>query len=118
MLIVITKSELATQLGVSRPRVSQLIQLGLPVRTDGRIDYEAALGWLQANGRRTVNFPDRGVNLVMDAAAPAEAPAAAPAEGTGMSYNEARALREGYQAKTRAAGIRDQVWPHAGRGCG
>lgn len=44
---IITKAELATLLGVSRPRVSQLVRDGLPVRADGKLDREAALGWLR-----------------------------------------------------------------------
>ncbi len=43
---IITKAELADQLEISRPRVSQLVARGLPVRADGRIDREQALKWL------------------------------------------------------------------------
>ena len=33
--------------GGSRPRVSQLVRDGLPVRADGKLEREAALGWLR-----------------------------------------------------------------------
>ena len=43
---VLTKSELAGRLGVSRGRVSQLCSQGLPVLADGRVDFDAACDWL------------------------------------------------------------------------
>jgi hypothetical protein len=42
----LTKSELATRLGVSRGRVSQLCSQGMPVLADGRVDFEAACQWI------------------------------------------------------------------------
>ena len=49
MATIVRKSELAARLGVSRPRVSQYIQFGLPVRNDGRIDLHAACEWVLDN---------------------------------------------------------------------
>jgi phage terminase Nu1 subunit (DNA packaging protein) len=46
---IITKAQLAELLGVSRPRVSQFVGEGLPVRVDGRLDREVALAWLRQN---------------------------------------------------------------------
>ena len=46
---VVTKAELAEELRVSRPRVSQFIDRGLPVRPDGRIDLKIACHWIVAN---------------------------------------------------------------------
>ena len=46
---VVTKAELAEELRVSRPRVSQFIDRGLPVRPDGRIDLKIACRWIVAN---------------------------------------------------------------------
>ena len=46
---VVTKAELAEELRVSRPRVSQFIDRGLPVRPDGRIDLKIACDWIVAN---------------------------------------------------------------------
>jgi DNA-binding transcriptional regulator YdaS (Cro superfamily) len=48
-MTVVRKSELARRLGVSRPRVSQFVALGLPVRHDGRIDLERACEWVLNN---------------------------------------------------------------------
>jgi phage terminase Nu1 subunit (DNA packaging protein) len=46
---IITKSELAKKLGVSKARVSQYVKMGLPVLADGKIDLSAALNWLNKN---------------------------------------------------------------------
>ena len=40
------KSELAWRFGVSLPRVSQFVALGMPVRDDGRIELEQACQWM------------------------------------------------------------------------
>ena len=45
----ITKAELARRLGLSKPRVSQYIGMGLPVLPDGAVDYQAAVAWIAAN---------------------------------------------------------------------
>jgi hypothetical protein len=52
---VISKSQLARRICVSPGRVSQLLRQGLPERTDGLIDEDAALAWCRFNlnqGRR------------------------------------------------------------------
>jgi hypothetical protein len=46
---IISKAALAEMLGISRPRVSQFVQLGMPVRPDGRLDRVAALQWVTRN---------------------------------------------------------------------
>ena len=46
---VVSKAEFARQLHVSRARISQLSERGMPVRADGRIDCDAALTWIQTN---------------------------------------------------------------------
>jgi phage terminase Nu1 subunit (DNA packaging protein) len=53
MAEIVNKTELARRLGVSAPRISQLIGRGLPVRTDGKIDLASALTWISANVDRT-----------------------------------------------------------------
>jgi hypothetical protein len=53
MAQIINKTELARRLGVSAPRISQLIGRGLPVRPDGKIDLESALAWVSANVDRS-----------------------------------------------------------------
>ena len=46
MAVMISKSELAQELGVSRGRVSQLIARGLPVEVAGKVDLELAALWI------------------------------------------------------------------------
>lgn len=75
----VTKAELAALLGVSKPRISQLVKLGLPVRPDGRVDQAAALAWCDANldpnRRRAVRPPeaDERRSRLADVRAEAEA---------------------------------------------
>ena len=45
-MALITKSELAEELGVSRGRVSQLIARGLPVEVGGKVSLELAAYWV------------------------------------------------------------------------
>jgi phage terminase Nu1 subunit (DNA packaging protein) len=47
--MIVTKSELADELGVSRPRISQFVALGMPVRLDGRVDLQSACEWVLDN---------------------------------------------------------------------
>lgn len=49
----VNKTELARRLGVSAPRISQLLKRGLPVLQDGRIDLTSALTWISANVDRS-----------------------------------------------------------------
>jgi hypothetical protein len=42
-----TKAGFAARVGVTKGRISQLIDLGLPVRADGRIDVNAGLSWIE-----------------------------------------------------------------------
>jgi hypothetical protein len=46
---IVSKSQLAEHLQVTRSAVSNYVSLGLPVREDGKIDLEAALNWISAN---------------------------------------------------------------------
>jgi len=48
-MTVVRKSELARRLGVSGPRISQYVALGLPVRHDGLVELEQACEWIVAN---------------------------------------------------------------------
>lgn len=104
----VSKSQLAESLGVSRPRISQYVAAGLPVRADGRVDLDAAMAWLRENGREILNFADRGVKRALDAEE-AEDAAADDAEPAGagalddedgvLEYAEARALKETFLAR-------------------
>jgi len=55
MTTIITKADLAARLGVSRPRISQLVAQGLPVREDGRVELEPALAWIAEHTDRSRN---------------------------------------------------------------
>jgi hypothetical protein len=46
MAVLVTKSELAQELGVSRGRVSQLIGRGLPVEPGGMVNLELCCYWI------------------------------------------------------------------------
>ena len=46
MAVLVTKSELAQELGVSRGRVSQLITRGLPIEAGGLVNLELAAYWV------------------------------------------------------------------------
>jgi hypothetical protein len=46
---VITKAELARELDLSRARITQLCRIGLPVRTDGKLNRAEAVAWVKAN---------------------------------------------------------------------
>lgn len=48
-----TKSAFAGHIGVSKGRISQMIQAGLPVLDNGRVPVEAATAWYSANVRHT-----------------------------------------------------------------
>lgn len=45
----VSKAEAARQLQVSKPRVTQYVQSGMPVLPDGSIDLREARQWLEAN---------------------------------------------------------------------
>lgn len=46
---IATKAEFAARVDLTRGRISQLIGQGLPVRSDGRIEVEAGLQWMEDN---------------------------------------------------------------------
>ena len=46
---IVTKSVLARELGLSKPRISQLISMGLPVLPDNRVDLATAKRWFADN---------------------------------------------------------------------
>lgn len=48
-MAVISKSQLADELGVSRARVSQYVNEGLPTLSSGKLDRDAALNWITGN---------------------------------------------------------------------
>jgi hypothetical protein len=49
MGLIVKESELAEELGCSRPRITALIADGLPVEPDGRINLEHACRWIVWN---------------------------------------------------------------------
>jgi hypothetical protein len=46
---IVTKAELSRMLGVSRARITQLAQLRMPTREDGRLGTVVALQWIARN---------------------------------------------------------------------
>src|SRR5215210_603814 len=48
-MTIITKSNLAAELGISKARVSQYVAEGLPVRSDGKLNRDDALNWVARN---------------------------------------------------------------------
>ncbi len=58
-MAIITKAALAAELGITKGRVSQYVKAGMPVREDGKLDREAALGWTKLN-RSTFRSGDKG----------------------------------------------------------
>ena len=49
MAEMITKTELARKLGVTKSRVTQLCRAGLPVGPDGRVELQSALAWVTSH---------------------------------------------------------------------
>jgi hypothetical protein len=50
--MIITKAELAEELGIAGSGVSKLLSRGLPARPDGRIDLLAACRWIVDNNQQ------------------------------------------------------------------
>ena len=48
-MTITTKAGLAAELGISKARVSQYVQRGLPVLSSGKLDREQALYWIKRN---------------------------------------------------------------------
>lgn len=78
-MTITTKAALADELGISRARVSQYVRDGLPVRSDGKLNRDEALNWLNRNIRGLNTGADRGVNRAARLAKPKPAqPKSAP----------------------------------------
>ena len=45
--MIVTKSQFADHLNVTRGRVSQYIAMGMPETDDGRIPFTSALAWMR-----------------------------------------------------------------------
>lgn len=78
-MIVITKSQLSAELKVSKVRVSQYVEEGLPVRLDGRLNRKEALNWLRGRpGLSTVGV--KGADLAQPIARQPKQEAGLPIE--------------------------------------
>jgi hypothetical protein len=75
---VLSKAELAAVLKLSKGRVTQLIAKGLPVRSDGKVDRNAAVGWYHDNVRESM--AKRGPKAKVQAMPAAVAPEPGAAE--------------------------------------
>jgi hypothetical protein len=60
-MAITTKSALAAELRITKPRVSQYVKRGLPVRKDGKLNRDQALNWLNQNQLGVIG-EDRGAN--------------------------------------------------------
>ena len=105
-----TKAAFARRIGVSSPRITQLVGRGMPVTADGRVDVAAALAWLEDNldtSKRTHGAKPAPVSKASKSNAPGPAPSApvtpvrpsgnpAPSVGGpgGPSLAEAKRLHE------------------------
>src|ERR1700712_3203720 len=58
-MAITTKSALAAELGITKSRVSQDVNRGLPIRSDGKLDRDQALNWLNQNQLGVIG-EDRG----------------------------------------------------------
>jgi len=48
-MTITTKASLAAELGISKARISQYVQRGLPVLRSGKLDREQALYWIKSH---------------------------------------------------------------------
>ncbi|WP_264047973.1 hypothetical protein [Methylobacterium flocculans] len=79
-MTITTKAALADELGVTRARVSQYVKAGLPVRSDGKLERDEALNWLNRNVVGLNREQDRGVNRAARLAKPTKAKPKSPPE--------------------------------------
>ena len=61
---VVSKSQLAQELGVTRGAVTGYIRRGIPVRSDGKLNRAEALAWIR--GRVEPHHADRGAAVAAD----------------------------------------------------
>jgi phage terminase Nu1 subunit (DNA packaging protein) len=99
---IVNKQELARRLGVSAPRVSQLVKRGLPVRSDGRIDLTSALSWISANVDRTNSAGSKLPATPIIPSAPAP-PVSSPFAEAGRSVSQTDPARVLLIGRARAA---------------
>ncbi|MCJ2011541.1 hypothetical protein [Methylobacterium sp. J-076] len=58
-MAITTKAALAAELKISKARVSQYVKAGLPVRSDGKLNREQALNWINRT-QASQTFEDKG----------------------------------------------------------
>lgn len=59
-MTITTKAALAAELKISKARVSQYVKAGLPVRSDGKLNREDALNWINRT-QLSQTYEDKGV---------------------------------------------------------
>ncbi|WP_267424902.1 hypothetical protein [Methylobacterium sp. GC_Met_2] len=59
-MAITTKAALAAELRISKARVSQYVKAGLPVRSDGKLNREDALNWINRT-QLSQTYEDKGV---------------------------------------------------------
>lgn len=59
-MTITSKSALAAELAISKARVSQYVNAGMPVRSDGKLNREEALNWIAQN-QLSQTYENKGV---------------------------------------------------------
>ena len=64
-IVYLSLAEFGRKLGVSPPRMSQLVHAGLPVLRSGYVELGLGLRWLKQTGMPAKSrYPDRGLHRV------------------------------------------------------
>jgi len=66
MLETETKSQFAARLGVSKGRVSQWVNEGMPLTTSGQVPVDRALEWVRSRAPQPGRYADRGIHRLAD----------------------------------------------------
>jgi hypothetical protein len=100
-MAITTKAALAAELKISKARVSQYVKAGLPVRSDGKLNREEALNWINRN-QLSQTYEDKGVVRARKLVETSRPPKSPPAPST-PSYTLIRSGEIGYDAHARFA---------------
>jgi hypothetical protein len=89
MNTIVTKTELARKLQLSRARISQLCGQGMPTLPDGRIELQAALDWIGTHVDRSRDVGRRNGQAPAPPPAPSTSMESLPASSTSMESESA-----------------------------
>ena len=88
-MTIITKAALAAELGLSKARISQYAKNGLPIRSDGKLDRETAVKWLNSK-RLNLTSGVKGLGRASAIANEGDEPGA---EGSEYEFERTRKLK-------------------------